>query len=58
MINHWANEILRIAPAPPAMKKDVALMDVASTGDTGLFSEVRLMLVQSLLRQFPVFSLS
>jgi hypothetical protein len=40
------------------MKKDVALTDVASMGDTGLFSEVRLMSVQSLLRQFPVFSLS
>ncbi|KAI0277297.1 hypothetical protein BGY98DRAFT_631609 [Russula aff. rugulosa BPL654] len=49
-INRWANEILRVAPAPAAVLKDAVLTDVSSAGDTGLFSEARPMLVQSLLR--------
>ena len=50
MIKLWASEILRVAPVPPATLKDAALSDVASAWDTGLFTEARPMLVQSLLR--------
>jgi hypothetical protein len=42
--------VLRLAPAPPAVVQDAALADVASAWDTGLFTEARPMMVQSVLR--------
>ena len=40
----------RVAPVPPVTPKDATLADVSNAGYTGLFTEARPMMVQSLLR--------
>jgi hypothetical protein len=42
--------VLRIAPAPAAALQEAALADLASAGESALFTDVRSMMVQSLLR--------
>jgi len=42
--------VLRLAPAPAATLQDAALADLAGAGETALFTDVRPMMVQSLLR--------
>jgi len=49
-INRWAGEVFRLAPAPAAALQDAALADLAGAGESGLFTDVRSMMVQSLLR--------
>jgi len=49
-INRWASEVLRIAPAPAAALQEAALADLAGAGESALFTDVRTMMVQSLLR--------
>ena len=49
-INRWAGEVLRLAPAPAAALQDAALADLAGAGESALFTDVRPMMVQSLMR--------
>lgn len=49
-INRWASEVLRIAPAPAAALQEAALADLTGAGESALFTDVRPMMVQSLLR--------
>jgi len=42
--------VLRIAPAPAAALQEAALADLAGAGESALFTDVRQMMVQSLLR--------
>jgi len=50
-INRWASEVLRIGPAPAAALQEVLLMDLGYAEEsTALFTDVRPMMVQSLLR--------
>jgi hypothetical protein len=49
-INRWAGEVFRLAPAPAAALQDAALADLAGAGESVLFTDVRPMMVQSLLR--------
>ena len=45
-------------PAPPLTLKDAGAADVSSAVDTGLFTEARPMVVQSLLRHAMVEAIS
>jgi len=49
-MNRWASDVVRVAPAPPAALQAAALADLSSAGDSPLFTDVRPMIVQSLLR--------
>jgi hypothetical protein len=51
MINRWASEVLRIAPAPAAAPQEAVLTNLTDAGEsTAPFTDVRPMVVQSLLQ--------